>query len=45
VQCLKERCPVCNTQLYGEVNASNEKDIFATIYCLRCGYEREVRDE
>ena len=33
------------SQLYGEVNASNEKGIYATIYCLGCGYEREERDE
>jgi len=25
-------------------NASNEKGIYAIIYCLRCGYEREERE-
>jgi len=36
-----EECPNCKSILYEEVNASNEKGIYATIFCLKCGYERE----
>lgn len=44
MQELYEKCPKCKSTLYGEVNASNEKGIYAIIYCLRCGYEREERE-
>ena len=45
MQALKEKCPKCGYQLYGDVYSSNESDIFAIIYCLGCAHEVEVRDE
>lgn len=45
MQTLKEKCLKCRAQLYGEVDFSNENDVFAIIYCLGCGYEIEIRDE
>ena len=45
MQSLKEKCPKCGYQLYGDVYSSNESDIFAIIYCLGCAHEVEVRDE
>ena len=45
LQTLKDKCPKCRSQIYGDVDSSNENDIFAIIYCLGCGYEKVVRDE
>ena len=45
MQTLKEKCPKCGYQLYGDVYSSYESDIFAIIYCLGCAHEVEVRDE
>lgn len=44
MQELNDKCPKCGSQLNEEVNASNEKGIYAIIYCLGCGYEREERE-
>ncbi|OHD25266.1 MAG: hypothetical protein A2Y34_03935 [Spirochaetes bacterium GWC1_27_15] len=45
MQTLKDKCPKCRSQLYGDIDSSNKDYIFAIIYCLGCGYEIEVRDE
>lgn len=38
------KCPVCGKELYEEPYCNYEKGLGATIFCIKCGYERDEKE-